>query len=220
MRTLMKNTRIFLFLLAVLCMALITAGCTSSQTTSPATTAQPVSTPSASDLSGTGGNSPATADMTPASAGGSSAGATDVKTLNSLLPQAPAGWILDQQPVGSTRFDENNNAWTASSAEYSSTAHKDTTASITIQDTAGHNVGFKKIWSTFSATENSDGYFRSTTLHGNPAWETHSIGGKTFKSWVLVNDRFMVQVSIENGTEADYATILNAINFAGITDLK
>jgi hypothetical protein len=158
--------------------------------------------------------------MTPASAGGSSPGATDVATLNSLLPQAPAGWAIVGQPVGSTRFDENNNAWTASSAEYSSTANKDTAASITIQDTAGHNVGFRKIWSTFSATENSDGYFRSTTLHGSPAWETHSTGGKTFKTWVLVNDRFMVQVSIENGTEADYGTILNSIDFAGIAARK
>lgn len=217
---LMKNSGIFLILLAVFCIALITAGCTSSQTTTPSTTAQLVSTPSASDMSGTGGSSPAAAGMTPASAGGSSAGATDVKTLNSLLPQAPAGWVMNEQPVGSTRFDENNNAWTASQAAYSSTANKDTTATITIQDTVGHNVGFRKIWSTFSATENSDGYFRSTTLHGSPAWETHSIGGKTFKTWVLVNDRFMVQVSIGNGIEADYNTILNAIDFTGIAARK
>jgi hypothetical protein len=194
-------------------MALITAGCTSSQTTTPATTAQPVSTAAPSDIPGTAGNPPA-------SAGGSSTGATEVNALNSLLPQAPAGWAMDGQPVGSTRFDENNNAWTASSASYSSTANKDTTATITIQDTAGHNVGFRKIWSTFSATENSDGYFRSTTLHGSPAWETHSIGGKTFRTWILVNDRFMVQVSLENGTEAEYSTILNTISFTGIAALK
>ena len=217
---LMKNSRVFLMLLAVLCMALITAGCTSSPTTIPATTEQPVSTPSAQDMSGTGGSIPATAGMTPASAGGSSTGAIDVTTLNSLLPQAPAGWVMNGQAVGSTRFDENNNAWTASSAEYSRTADKDTTASIMIQDTAGHNVGFRKLWSTFSAIENSDGYFRSTTLHGNPAWETHSIGAKTFKTWVLVNDRFMVQVSIENGTEADYETILSVVDFSGIAARK
>jgi hypothetical protein len=158
--------------------------------------------------------------MTAASATGSSVQAVDAKTLNALFPAAPAGWTIDQQPAGSARFDQENHAWTASSAYYSGTANKDTTATITIQDTAGRAVGFRTIWNTFSTISDSDSYFRSTTLHGSPAWETHSIAGKSYKSWVLVNDRFMVQVAIENGTDADYTTILNTIDFAGIAALK
>jgi len=199
-----------LLLILLLAALVITSGCTSP--TPPATTAP--------DTPVISGSSPAAAATAAPSSGGSSGQATDVRTLNALLPAAPVGWGITQQPTGSTRLDENNQPWTASSATYSPTANKDASATITFQDTAGHNVGFRKIWSTFTPSVNSDGYFRSATLHGSPAWETHSISGKSFKTWVLVNDRFMVQVSIENGTDADYNTFLSAINFAGIAALK
>ena len=199
-----------LLLILILTVLVMAAGCTSSAP--QATTTQ--------DTSGATGNIPAVAGTTAASSGGSSGQAIDVKTLNALFPPAPAGWTIEAQPVGSTRLDSENNAWTASAATYTSSANKDTTATITYQDTVGRKVGFKNIWSTFTAAENSDGYFKSTNVKGNPAWETHSIAGKTFKTWVLINDRFMVQVSIENGTDADYNTIINAINFAGIASLK
>ncbi|MEI8331276.1 MAG: hypothetical protein WCF90_06475 [Methanomicrobiales archaeon] len=54
----MKNSRIFLILLAVICIALITAGCTSSKTATPATTTKPAATPTAA-------SSPADASATP-----------------------------------------------------------------------------------------------------------------------------------------------------------
>lgn len=196
-------------LLLILTILVMAAGCTSS--TPQATTTQ--------DAPGAPGTTPAAAGTTAAS-GVSSGQAVDVKTLNALFPPAPAGWTFEGQPVGSTRLDSENNAWTASAATYTSTANKETTATITYQDTAGRKVGFKNIWGTFTAAENSDGYFRSSTVKGNPSWETHSIAGKTFKTWVLINDRFMVQVAIENGSDADYNTIINAINFAGIASLK
>jgi hypothetical protein len=195
-----------LLLILILTVLVMAAGCTSSAP--QATTTQ--------DTSKATGNIPAVSGTNAASSGQ----AIDVKTLNALFPPAPAGWTIEAQPVGSARLDSENNAWTASAATYTSSANKDTTATITYQDTVGRKVGFKNIWSTFTAAENSDGYFKSTNVKGNPAWETHSITGKTFKTWVLINDRFMVQVSIENGTDADYNTIINAINFAGIASLK
>jgi hypothetical protein len=197
-------------LLLILTILVMAAGCTSSAPA--ATTTQ--------DIPGATGNIPAAAGTTAASTGASSGQAVDVKTLNALFPTAPAGWTIEGQPVGSTRLDSDNNPWTASAATYTSSANKDTTATITYQDTVGRKVGFKNIWGTFTAAENSDGYFKSSTVKGNPSWETHSIAGKTFKTWVLINDRFMVQVAIENGTDADYNTIINAINFAGIASLK
>jgi len=205
-----------LLLTLILTCLLMAAGCTSSNpaqttTTTSATTVAAVQSPVAA------GTTPVSQSTAQA---GSSGQAVDVKALNAHFPPAPAGWVIDQQPVGSTRLDQDNHAWTASTATYISTANKETTASITYQDTAGRQVGFKTIWSTFKNADTSDGYFKSTTVQGNPAWETNSIAGKTFKTWVSVNDRFMVQVSIENGTKADYDTIINAIDFAGIAALK
>ncbi|WP_048145004.1 hypothetical protein [Methanosphaerula palustris] len=201
-----------LLLILILAGLMMIAGCTSSnpsQTTTPVTTM-------------TAGQSPTAAvGTTPTAAqSGTSGQAVDVKTLNALFPPAPAGWVTDQQPVGSTRLDQDNNAWTSSAATYVSTTNKETTASVTYQDTVGRQVGYKNIWNSFKDAETSDGYFKSTTIKGNPAWETHSIAGKTFGTWVSVNDRFMVYVSIQNGTKADYDAFINAIDFAGIAALK
>ena len=201
-----------LLLILLLATLVMTTGCTSSAPPATTTAAQATTVPA--------GSSPAASGTMPASQSGSSTQAVDARILNALFPPAPAGWTIEQQPAGSTRLDQDNNAWTASSATYAGTANKDTTASVTYQDTVGRKVGFKNIWSTFANAENSDGYFRSTTVQGNPAWETHSIAGKTYKTWILVNDRFMVQVSMENASQADYDTIIKAINFSGIAALK
>lgn len=202
--------RMALLLILILICLVMAAGCTSSNPAQTTTSATTVAV----------GQSPAAAGTTSASQGSTSGQAVDVKTLNALFPPAPAGWVIDQQPAGSTRLDQDNHAWTASAVKYASTANKDTTATVTFQDTAGRQVGFKTIWSTFKTADTSDGYFKSTTVQGNPAWETNSIAGKTFKTWVSVNDRFMVYVSIENGTKADYDAVINAIDFAGIAALK
>jgi hypothetical protein len=204
---------ITLLLFLILAGLVIASGCTSSAPQASATPAPTLPT----------GSSTVTAGATPSapsSPGGSSTQAFDARTLNALFPPAPAGWTIEQQPAGSSRLDQDNNAWTASSATYASAANKETTASITIQDTVGWKVGYKNIWSTFTTNENSDGYFKSTTIQGNPAWATHSIAGKTYKTWISVNDRFMVYVSVENGSQADYDTIINAISFAGIAAMK
>ena len=203
-----------ILLILILACLMMAAGCTSSN---PQTTTTSATTMVATQTSAAAGTTPA---AQAAAQSGTSGQAVDVKTLNALFPPAPAGWVIDQQPVGSTRLDEENHAWTASAAKYVSTANKETTASITYQDTAGRQVGFKTIWSSFKDAETSDGYFKSTTVKGNPAWETHSIAGKTFGTWVSVNDRFMVYVTIQNGTKADYDAIINAIDFTGIAALK
>lgn len=200
-----------ILLILILACLMMAAGCTSSN---PQTT----TTTSATTIAAA--QSSAAAGTTPAAQSGTSGQAVDVKTLNALFPPAPAGWVIDQQPVGSTRLDQDNHAWTSSAAKYVSTANKETTAAVTYQDTAGGQVGFKTIWSSFKDAETSDGYFKSTTVKGNPAWETHSIAGKTFGTWVSVNDRFMVYVTIQNGTKADYDAIINAIDFTGIAALK
>lgn len=199
-------------LLLILACLVMAAGCTSSNAI------QTTTTTTATTM--TEGQSPPASGTTPAALSSTSGQAVDVKTLNALFPPAPAGWVIDQQPVGSTRYDQENHAWTSSLASYVSTADKETTATVTMQDTAGYQVGFKTLWSSFKEGETSDWYLRSTTVKGNPAWETHDTTGKSFTTWVSVNDRFMVQVTVKNGTDADYNAIINAIDFAGIAALK
>lgn len=148
-----------------------------------------------------------------------SGGAVNPDKLVALLPAAPDGWVVDGKPEGFTMTESNGNSWTMATGSYTSTTNKDTTASITYQDTANQNVGFKSSWSGLQSMESTDGYFKSVMVKGHPAWEMYS-KPDTYGGYISVNDRFMVLVSIERGTKADYDTIMNAIDFAGIAALK
>jgi hypothetical protein len=135
-----------------------------------------------------------------------------------LIPTAPAGWVIDEKPSGLTMTDTNGHPWTMATGSYTSATNKDTTASITYQDTANQDVGFKNSWSGFQSIESTDGYFRSTQVKGNPAWEVYT-KPDTYGAWISVNDRFMIYVSVDKGTKADYDSIVNTIDFAGIAAL-
>ena len=195
----------------------LVSGCTSSTTVSPTTkTVTTTATVQSTSVAGTTASATGTTSTTGT---GPAVQVVDFNKMVALLPAAPAGWKVDGEPSGLTMKDSDGQPWTMATGSYTSTVNKDTTATITYQDTANQNVGFKSSWSGFQSMESTDGYFKSTQVKGNPAWEVYT-KPDTYGSWISVNDRFMVYVSIDKGTKADYDTIVNAIDFAGIAALK
>lgn len=162
-----------------------------------------------------------------------SAGAA-VQAVNSgklvaLLPAAPAGWKLGDyyhsKPTGETMPSTSTGLpWTLASMGYTSTANKDTMATIVIQDTGNQAVGFKSTLMSDQLKETTKQSFKSTRVKGYPAWEYSAASDESnglLRSGIIsVNDRFMVMVRIDGGTKADYDTFVNAIDFAGIAALK
>lgn len=210
-------SRTALVLVLLIISMVLVCGCTSSTTVSPNT--KTVTTTAASQSTSASGTTASSSGTTSSSGTGATVQVVDFNKMVALLPAAPAGWKVDGEPTGLTMKDSNGHPWTMATGSYTSTANKDTTASITYQDTANQNVGFKSSWSGFQSMESTDGYFRSTMVKGNPAWEVYT-KPDTYGSWISVNDRFMIYVSVDQGTKADYDTIVNAINFAGIAALK
>lgn len=212
-----QATRTALVLVLLIIGMVLVSGCTSSTTVSPTTTTIPTTATSQS-TSAAGTTASATA-TTSSSGTGAAVQAVDFNKMVALIPAAPAGWEADGSPSGLTMKDSDGHPWTMATGSYTSTTNKDTTASVTYQDTANQNVGFKSSWSGFQSMESTDGYFKSTQVKGNPAWEVYT-KPDTYGAWISVNDRFMVYVSVDKGTKADYDTIVNAIDFAGIAALK
>lgn len=212
-------SRTALVLVLLIIGMVLVSGCTSSTSDQQKTTTA-VTTTAASQSTSAAGTTGVSATGTTSSSGtGTALQAVDFNKMVALIPAAPAGWEADGSPSGLTMKDSDGHPWTMATGSYTSTTNKEATASITYQDTADLNVGFKSNWNGFQSMEGTDGYFKSTMVKGNPAWEMYS-KPDTYGGWISVNDRFMVYVSVDKGTKADYDTIVNAIDFAGIAALK
>ena len=179
-----------------LCM---TAGCTSSS--SDTTTPEAATTAPA-------------AGTTVSGAARGSVTAVPFETLITFLPAAPAGWTAEE-PVGITMAVEDGQ-WTWASRDYTK---GDAQAAIVIQDSAYYNVGQWQMWNTFTLIETTEGYYKSKTIGGHPAWEVFS-KPDSYGTWVGVNERFMVYVSVDGGSKQDLDAFVNAINYGGIANLK
>ncbi|KLK88440.1 hypothetical protein SZ63_05320 [Methanoculleus sediminis] len=179
----------------------MTAGCTSSSSDTD--------TPQA-----TGTTVPAAASTTASGATAGSVTAVPYTALIPFLPNAPAGWTAEE-PVGASWTVEDGQ-WTWASRDYSK---DDAWATIIIQDSAHYDVGYWESWDSFVSFETTEGYYKQRTVSGHPSWEYYS-KPDSYGTWIGVNERFMVYVSVEGGAKQDLDAFVNAVNYGGIANLK
>jgi len=140
--------------------------------------------------------------------------AVSFTALMAYLPDAPAGWTAEEGTGASWAIDEGQ--WTWATREY---AKGDAQASILIQDSAYQEVGYWESWDSLVAFETSEGYYKSGTVSGHPSWE-YFTKPASYGTWIGVNERFMVFVSVEDGSKQDLDAFVNAINYGGLANLK
>src|SRR5207247_239242 len=124
--------------------------------------------------------------------------AVDYQKLLPLLPEAPQGWTADK-PEGSTedvggfritnvhrdyRKGEGDNAPTAAVSILDSVANPDYVSATTAA------------WNNNSET--SEGYSKSVTIDGNPGFEAFENEGKHATLWVMVANRYFLQIELQN----------------------
>ncbi|RXE55355.1 hypothetical protein ABH15_11400 [Methanoculleus taiwanensis] len=184
----------------------LTAGCTSSPTEEPVTTTNPTVTP-------VGEAVVPTAEAGSSASAAGTATAVDYESLIALLPAAPAGWTADE-PVGGS-MNAADAAWSWAARDYTK---GDVTATVSIQDSAYQEVGQWAVWDTLTSIETTEGYYRQGTTGGYPSWEVYSKPA-SYGRWVGVNDRFIVIVSVEDGTAGDLEAFANAIDYQRLGSL-
>jgi hypothetical protein len=135
--------------------------------------------------------------------------------LIELLPESPTGWTADE-PQGNT-FTIENGSWSMASKTY--TKGDTGRAEVTIMDSAYYNVGMFQAWKGFVQWESTDGYYKTTTVKGFPAFETYSKSSKTYGRYINIKDRFMVYITAENDDKDVLNALENSINFNGIETL-
>ena len=180
---------------------------------SPETTAPPTrassATPAAPAL-------PPVPDVTLDRPAPGSVQAVDFTRLIPFLPAAPAGWVAGE-PEG-TEIKEQDVSWTIASRRYTSGAGKQ--AEVSIMDSAYYDVGAWTGWAGLSETTTDGGYVKSGTVAGFPSWESYDKTYNSYDTWVGLDNRFLVTVTITNGPKADLDSFVNSVNYPGIAILK
>lgn len=190
----------FVLVLIVAMVSLLVASCGGAdEETTPTATATPGAT-----VTGTPGKTPTPAPTDP----------VHFNDLIPLLPDAPPGWEADD-PSGGT-FQMEDWSWSQASNDYTNQTTNEY-ASVTIHDSAYYQ-GFAwfAAWEYAFEWETTEGYARSTTVKGNPAWKTYN-KPDDYALMLLVSDRFLVIITAES--EASLNQFADSIDFGGLAGL-
>lgn len=206
------STLIAALALLVLLGVALAAGCTTTSTVSKTT-----ATPTAA--AGTAAATTAAGTVTTAGTSGTGSSAVSADRLVVFIPEAAGAWKLDGEAQKISMQGGQGQDFSQASGEYVKTGNDETTANIVIMDTSVAN-NYKQQWSSFQSIETNDGWWRSVTVKGQPGWKSYTKDSNDYAQWILAGDRYIVIATVDNGTEADLDTLVNAIDFAGLAAVK
>jgi len=203
------------FALLVLLGVALAAGCASTPSTTKPTTA-PTAVGTAAGTVAT------TLAATSASSGasGSDVPAVGYARLIPFLPKSAGAWKLEGDPMGMTSKDSSGKEFSWVTGTYVKTGDDTVQASVQIHDLATAESPLRGMWQSFTAYESTEGYMKSTTVKGFPAWDVYDKNTKDYSMMIGVGDRYIVYVTVEKGTKADLDTIVNAMDISGLAALK
>lgn len=142
--------------------------------------------------------------------------AVDSTKLVAFLPSAPAGWY------GKDPFDVMQSAeggtWSLATKSYSKHGAVDNVAQVGITDYAFYTAGWSNEWKKFYAFESTEGYAKTVTIKGYPAWEIYTKNGNNYGLYVGINDRFLVVITTNSDLDTLY-NFANSIDYKGIAAL-
>jgi PGF-CTERM protein len=142
--------------------------------------------------------------------------AVEYSKLIPFLPKAPSGWEAGE-PQGFS-FTQEEGTSSMASSDYSKAGAEDVTANVMITDYALYTTGWTGAWKSYYAWESTEGYAKTVTVQGYPAWEVHSKDSGDYSLSVAVNDRFLVFINTNSDKDTLYK-FSDAINYKGIAAL-
>jgi|GEM_PF-3129945 len=143
--------------------------------------------------------------------------AVHFNTLIEYLPEAPSGWA-GEEPFGQT-FTTAEGTWSMAMKSYMKSDNEELTADVGIMDSAYQQVGWMAAWQGFYAYESIDGYAKTATVEGYPAWVAYTKDDNQYVLYVNINDRFMVFVNTNSDRDTLY-DFADGIDYTGIAALS
>src|SRR5216117_379999 len=124
--------------------------------------------------------------------------AVDYQKLLPILPEPPQGWSADK-PEGSTEDVGGFRITNVHCDYHKGEGDKAPTAAISILDSVANPdyvSATTEAWKSNSDT--SEGYAKSVNVDGKPGFETFEKDTKHAALWVMIADRYFVQIELQN----------------------
>ena len=146
--------------------------------------------------------------------------AIDYQKLLPLLPEAPEGWTTDK-PEGST---EDVGGFKITNVHRDYRKGKGDTApnaAISILDSVANPdyvSATTAAWNDTSETE--DGYGKPVTIDGNPGREDYDKPQKHASLWVMVANRYFVQIELQNQDPQELQEWIKRVDLKKLAEIK
>jgi hypothetical protein len=146
--------------------------------------------------------------------------AVDYQKLLPILPESLPGWTADK-PEGSTE-DVGGFKITNVHRDYrKGEGEKAPSAAISILDSVANPdyvSATTEAWKSNSDT--SEGYAKSVTIDGNPGFETFEKDTKHATLWVMIANRYFVQVELQNEEPAQLQEWIKRVDLKKLATIK
>jgi len=124
--------------------------------------------------------------------------AVDYQKLLPILPDPPQGWVADKaegstEDVGGFRITNVHRDY------HKGEGDKEPTAAISILDSVANPDYVNATTAAWNNNnETSEGYGKSVKIDGNPGFEAFEKEGKHSTLWVMIANRYFVQIELQN----------------------
>lgn len=146
--------------------------------------------------------------------------AVDYHKLLPILPEPLPGWTADK-PEGSTEDVGGFKITNVHRDYHKGEGEKAPSAAISILDSVANPdyvSATTEAWKSNSDT--SEGYAKSVSIDGNPGFETFEKDTKHATLWVMIADRYFVQVELQNEDPGELQDWIKRVDLKKLASIK
>jgi hypothetical protein len=146
--------------------------------------------------------------------------AVDYQKLLPILPEAPQGWA-GEKPEGSTEDVGGFRITNVHRDYHKGEGDKVPTAAISILDSVANPDYVSATTAAWNSnSESSEGYGKSVTIDGNPGFETFEKESKHATLWVMIANRYFVQVELQNQDPSELHEWAKRVDLKKLSEIK
>jgi len=146
--------------------------------------------------------------------------AVDYQKLLPILPEPPQGWTADK-PEGSTEDVGGFKITNVHRDYHKGEGEKAPSAAISILDSIANPdyvSATTAAWNTNSET--AEGYGKSVTIESNPGFEAFEKESKHATLWVMIANRYFVQVELQNQDPKELQEWIKRVDLKKLAAIK
>ena len=146
--------------------------------------------------------------------------AVDYQKLLPILPDPPQGWVADKaegstEDVGGFRITNVHRDY------HEGEGDKAPTAAISILDSVANPDYVNATTAAWNNnSETTEGYGKSVTIDGNPGFEAFEKESKHATLWVMIANRYFVQIELQNRDPKELQEWVKRIDLKKLAAIK